>query len=137
MTHMNNALARLTKEIAQIEAEGPFEAALYGNDGYHFRIFTEDILVGEDLSGLSEDEIIERIRDWTEEPENLDDAFEGGPWTVFDWRFASAQRVREIEVTDYDIGDVEDTGLLIDVAIRETDAGFAVRLESERAARER
>lgn len=137
MTHMNNALARLTKEIAQIETEGPFEAALYGNDGYQFSIDTEDILVGEDLSGLSEDEIIERIRDWAEEPENLDDAFEGGPWTVFDWRFASAQRVREIEVTDYDIGNIEDTGVLIDVAIRESAPSFAIRLEAERDARAR
>lgn len=51
-------------------------------------MITEDILVGEDLSGLSEDEIIERIRDWAEEPENLDDAFEGGrgPFSTGDSR---------------------------------------------------
>ncbi|MFP3397615.1 hypothetical protein SB749_14890 [Brevibacterium sp. SIMBA_078] len=132
---MNDALTHLTKEIAQIEAEGPFEATLYGNDGYQFSIDAEDILDGEDVSKLSEDEITERIRDWTEEPENLNEAFERGPWTVFDWRFATAKLVREIEVTDHDIGDIEATGLLIDVAIRETHAGFATRLAEEKAAR--
>ena len=134
---MNNLLAQRTKEIGQIEAEGPFEAAMDAEDGYHFHIGTEDILVGEDLSRLSEEGIIEHIEDWVERPGHLGDAFEGGPWTVFDWRFASAQRVREIEVTDYDIGNIEDTGLLIDVAIRESAPCFAVRLEAERDGRAR
>lgn len=134
---MNNAPAQRTKEIEQIEAEGPFEAALDAENGYHFHIGTEDIIDGEDLSRLSEEELIEHIEDWIEEPGHLDDAFKDGPWTVFDRRFASAQLVREIEVTDYDIGDIEDTGLLIDVAIREPDASFTARLETERAAQAR
>lgn len=125
--------------IAELELTGPYDVPLHGIDdsgeNYAAIIEHELALAEVDRSAMTEGEIADAMWAWATTPGSLEQAFEEVSWNVYDMRFAYARSVTDFEITEFELGDIDGFGIVIDVGLLETRDGFMKRIEAEKVAR--
>ena len=133
-----------TKPVADdksVDYSGPYDSAkaLAANLSAEIEpacILTD--LTAEQIEGLSIDELDELVKNWFYVSGEDEEFLYSIPWTIVDdrpmFRGSQCDRVVYFEIDDTELGDIESDNVSIYVTLHETEAGYAARVATLRAA---